>query len=168
MNRVTWLLPGALLSAALVAACSGSGGSGEALPGTCGAAGDAEVGLAVTSFVQGVVPQPFRFLVAVSGDSSLPDPGRQALQALGSMYLFPNDSAGQQKLLGELTTRGAAPTLLVLFRGVTNGRKGHASVRLEGRFEGGAEAGTKVPARDIALTCKGGAWDLAGASTPKP
>lgn len=151
----------AALALLLAAAC---GQSSEATPKAvvlaCPAPADAEFGAATGAYLRNITPHPQRFLVATSGDSALPDAGRQALQETGPTFLFPPDPALQARVRAILKAKGAWPTLLVLYHGTRRAGRGSVAIRLGGRFVGGAEDGQGAPSRAVWFQCNNGSWSL--------
>jgi hypothetical protein len=170
-------LPMFALAATLVA-CGGSKGGAHASSGSCQAPGPTEVATAVEQYIQKATPQPRRFLFEPTGDSALPDAGRQVLQNKGPTFLFPTDPAKQATVVGQLTSAGPYPALLVLYGGTTQPDPAQAVIHLRGRFvvgapeekatsEGGGGANATTPAQALYFRCQDDRWQFARAEEEK-
>src|SRR5687767_3350597 len=110
-----------LALAALTAACSG-GDSGDrprrVARGDCPVPGSALVAMAAEEYVERLKPTPRRFLLAVGGDTALPEPAKQVMQDKGPTYLYPADSAARQQIKERLADAGQWPALMVTYHGV--------------------------------------------------
>ena len=120
---------------------------------------------AVTQYLKDLTPKPQRFLVQSTGDSALPDAGREVLQNTGPTYLFPTDTAKQQTVLDMLAAKGPFPTLLVLYGGMEPVDGGRAVVRLHGRYTG-PEA-QPAPSKSVYFECKDDKWTFSSTSDQK-
>jgi hypothetical protein len=121
---------------------------------------------AVNQYLKNLTPKPQRFLVQSTGDSALPDAGREVLQNTGPTYLFPEDTAKQQTVLTMLTEKGPFPTLLVLYGGTEPAEDGRAVVHLSGRFTIGENAGP-APTRALYFECKDDKWSFSSSADQK-
>ena len=101
-------LPAAIVALALLlSACASASDNGRSFgSSSCAAPGDPVTAEAVTQYLKDLTPKPQRFLVQSTGDSALPDAGREVLQNTGPTYLFPTDTAKQQTVLSMLTAKG--------------------------------------------------------------
>lgn len=150
----------ALLSLPLATACSGksSNAAGHPVVIDCPAPAGTEIAAAVGEYVKGIEPTPRRFVTEATGDSALPDAGREALQNAGPTYLFPSDKAQQETFLTQLKAKGTYPTLLVLYGGIRQVDKSQAIVHLSGRFVMGQDSTGQPPARAMYFDCRDGTW----------
>ena len=150
-----------LAIAAVATACSGGeSGSGarRVAQGDCPAPGNALVAMAAEEYVERLKPTPRRFLLAVGGDTALPEAARQVMQDKGPTYLFPADTAAQQQIKDRLSGAGEWPALLVTYHGVNQDTEDRASVRLAGHWFIGELDGTRSPAQRIVFACDSARW----------
>ena len=150
-----------LALAAITAACSG-GDSGsrprQVARGDCPAPGSALVALAAEEYVERLKPTPRRFLLAVGGDTALPEAAKQVMQDKGPTYLYPADSAARQQIKDRLAGAGEWPALMVTYHGVQQDTEDRASVRLAGHWIIGELDGTRAPAQRIVFACDSARW----------
>ena len=150
-----------LALAAFLAACSGGGESGgqrRVAQGDCAAPGSALVAMAAEEYVERMTPTPRRFLLAVGGDTALPEPAKQVMQDKGPTYLYPADTAVQRQLKDRLAGAGEWPALMVTYHGVQQDAEDRASVRLAGHWVIGELDGTRAPAQRIVFACDSARW----------
>ena len=152
--------------AVLLSACASASENGRSFGSSrCTAPGGPVTAEAVTQYLKDLTPKPQRFLVQSTGDSALPDAGREVLQNTGPTYLFPEDTAKQQTVLTMLAEKGEFPTLLVLYGGTEPADGGRAVVRLLGRYTG--ENAQPAPSKAIYFECKDDRWTFASTSDQK-
>lgn len=154
-----------LALAGSVAACSGSdsGGDSAGRPrqvarGDCPVPGNALVAMAAEEYVERIKPTPRRFLLAVGGDTALPEAAKQVMQDKGPTYLYPADSAARQQIKDRLAGAGEWPALMVTYHGVQQDTEDRASVRLAGHWIIGELDGTRSPAQRIVFACDSARW----------
>ena len=151
-----------LAIAAVATACSGGGESGggarTVARGDCPAPGNALVAMAAKEYVERMTPTPRRFLLAVGGDTALPEAAKQVMQDKGPTYLFPADTTAQQQIKDRLAGAGEWPALLVTYHGVNQDTEDRASVRLAGHWFIGELDGTRAPAQRIVFACDSARW----------
>lgn len=150
-----------LALAAIATACSGGGESGgqrRVARGDCPVPGNALVAMAAEEYVERMEPTPRRFLLAVGGDTALPEAAKQVMQDKGPTYLFPADSALQAQIRDRLGGAGTWPALMVTFHGVRQDSEDRASVRLAGHWVVGELDGTRAPAQRIVFACDSARW----------
>lgn len=168
MNTHSKCLPAAIAAlAVLLSACASASDNGRSFGSSgCAAPGDPVTAEAVTQYLKDLTPKPQRFLIQASGDSALPDAGRQVLQATGPTYLFPEDTAKQETVLAMLTEKGPFPTLLILYGGLEPADGGRAMVRLTGRYTTGENPGP-APTKAFYFECRDDSWSFANAADQK-
>lgn len=161
-------LPAAIAAlAVLLSACASASDNGRSFGSSgCAEPGDPVIAEAVTQYLKDLTPKPQRFLIQATGDSALPDAGRQVLQATGPTYLFPEDTAKQATVLSMLVEKGPFPTLLVLYGGTEPADGGRAVVHLNGRFTTGETAGPG-PSKALYFECKDDRWSFASTAEQK-
>ncbi|HET7551208.1 MAG TPA: hypothetical protein VFK04_07945 [Gemmatimonadaceae bacterium] len=161
-------LPAAIAAlAVLLSACASASDNGRSFgSSSCAAPGDPVTAEAVNQYLKDLTPKPQRFLVQSTGDSALPDAGREVLQNTGPTYLFPEDTAKQQTVLAMLTEKGPFPTLLVLYGGTEPAEGGRAVVHLGGRFTTGDNPGP-APSKALYFECKDNQWSFASSADQK-
>ena len=150
-----------LALAAVTVACSSGDSGGEqrtASRGDCPAPGNAVVAMAAREYVERMNPKPLRFLLAVGGDTALPEAARQVMQDKGPTYLFPADSSAQAQLRDKLKGAGDWPALMVTYHGTRQDADERASVRLAGHWVTGDLDGTRAPAQSIVFACDSARW----------
>src|SRR6478672_439970 len=153
-------VPAVLLAAALtLAACSGGDSKKTAAGVTCRQSTDSATCRAVVAYAKSSDPFAQRFLCASSGDSALPEVGVEALQDRGPTWLFPADSAGRTKVRDRLND-GIANTLLVYWHGTQQEGDTAMTIRLSGRYIGGAREGTLSKAKVYRFKCPEDRWVL--------
>lgn len=161
-------MPAAALLAAVGGCGGGSGGSAQS-GANCPALDSPEYTSAIDRYLEGLDPQPLRFLYYATGDSALPDAARSALQSKGPTYLYPADPADQKKQLDNLKTKGAAVTLLLLYTGVDTTKTG-STIGFAGRYLDKDDSGKVSPAKSIPFRCRDHQWqapDTSAAPTAK-
>ena len=160
-------LPAAIAAlAVLLSACASASEHGRSFGSSnCAAPGGPVTAEAVTQYLKDLTPKPQRFLVQSTGDSALPDAGREVLQSTGPTYLFPTDTAKQQTVLTMLTAKGPFPTLLILYGGTAPAEGGRAVVRLNGRYTG--EDAGPAPSKAVYFECKDDKWTFTSSSDQK-
>ena len=143
-------------------ACSGGGESGDrprqVARGDCPVPGNTLVAMAAKEYVERMKPTPRRFLLAVGGDTALPEAARQVMQDKGPTYLYPADSAAQQQIKDKLAGAGEWSSLMVTYHGVQQDTEDKASVRLAGHWVVGELDGTRAPAQRIVFACDSARW----------
>lgn len=161
-------LPAAIAAlAVLLSACASASDNGRSFgSSSCAAPGDPVTAEAVTQYLKNLTPKPQRFLVQSTGDSALPDAGREVLQNTGPTYLFPEDTAKQATVVAMLMEKGPFPTLLVLYGGTEPADGGRAVVHLSGRFTTGDNPGP-APTRALYFECKDNQWSFASSADQK-
>ena len=150
-----------LALAAVVAACSGGGdsdGGRQVVRGDCPVPGNALVAMAAEEYVERMTPTPRRFLLAVGGDTALPEAAKQVMQDKGPTYLYSSDTAAQRALKARLADAGEWPALMVTYHGVNQDTEDKASVRLAGHWVVGELDGTRAPAQRIVFACDSARW----------
>ncbi len=150
-----------LVLAAVVTACSGGGESGaqrQVARGDCPVPGSSLVAAAAEEYVERLKPTPRRFLLAVGGDTALPEPAKQVMQDKGPTYLYPGDTSAQRQIRDRLVGAGEWPTLMVTYHGVQQDTEDRASVRLAGHWVIGELDGTRAPAQRIVFACDSARW----------
>jgi hypothetical protein len=154
-----------LIAAVLtLAACSGGDSRKTAAGVTCRQSKDSATWRAVVAYAKSSDPYAQRFLSAAAGDSALPEIGLEALQDRGPTWLFPADSAGRTKVRDRLND-GIANTLLVYWHGTQFEGDTAMTIRLSGRYIGGANEGTVARSKVYRFKCPEDRWVLAD-STP--
>jgi hypothetical protein len=168
MNTHSKCLPAAIAAlAVLLSACASASDNGRSFGSSgCAAPGDPVTAEAVTQYLKGLTPTPQRFLIQTSGDSALPDAGRQVLQGTGPTYLFPEDTAKQSSVLAMLTEKGPFPTLLILYGGMEPAEGGRAVVHLTGRYTTGETVGP-APTKALYFECKDDRWTFSSTTDQK-
>lgn len=158
----------------LVAACAGGTPADRAsLADSAAAAGPScvspdttPVGLAVLDFITTAQPLPKRFLSAAGTDSAVPDDGFKVLQDKGPTYFYSSDTVAQRKIREKLEEVGPYPSMLVVFRGTTEGEQGKTvTVRLGGHYVGGDDHGKVAATRSYDVTCEPAGWKVAASKT---
>lgn len=153
-------VPAVVVAAALtLAACSGGDSRKTAAGVTCRQSNDSATWRAVVAYAKSSQPYAQRFLSAASGDSALPEVGVEALQDRGPTWLFPADSAGRTKVRDRLND-GIANTLLVYWHGFQQEGDTAMTVRLNGRYIGGAHEGTVAKGMVYRFKCPEDRWVL--------
>lgn len=150
------------LAVVTVACSSGdSGGGGErrtAARGDCPVPGNALVASAAREYIERMNPKPMRFLLAVGGDTALPEAARQVMQDRGPTYLYPADSSAQAQIRDRLKGAGDWPALMVTHHGTRQDTDERAIVRLGGHWVVGDLDGTRAPAQSIIFACDSARW----------
>ena len=147
--------------AAAVACSSGGDSDGQrrtAARGDCPAPGNALVAMAAREYVERLEPKPLRFLLAVGGDTALPEAARQVMQDKGPTYLYPADSSAQAQIRDRLAGAGEWSALMVTYHGTRQDADDRASVRLAGHWVLGDLDGTRAPARSVVFACDSARW----------
>ncbi len=158
-------VPAVVLAAVLtLAACSGGDSRKTPAGATCRQSNDSATWRAVVAFAKSSDPYAQRFLSASTGDSALPEVGVEALQDRGPTWLFPADSAGRTKVRDRLND-GVANTLLVYWHGFQHEGDTAMTIRLSGRYIGGAHEGKVATEKVYRFKCPDDRWVLAD-STP--
>lgn len=153
--------------AVLLSACASASDNGRSFGSSgCAAPGDPETAEAVTQYLKGLTPKPQRFLIQATGDSALPDAGRQVIQAAGPTYLFPEDTAKQTTVLTMLLEKGPFPTLLILYGGTEPADGNRAVIRLTGRYTSGDNVGP-APTKALYFECKDDRWSFTSTADQK-
>lgn len=150
-----------LALAAIVTACSGGGdssGQRRTARGDCPAPGNALIAQAAEEYIERMTPTPRRFLLAVGGDTALPEAARQVMQDKGPTYLYPADSNAQVQIRDRLAGAGEWPALMVTYHGTRQDTDDQASVRLAGHWVVGELDGTRAPARSVVFACDSARW----------
>lgn len=160
-------MPGTALLIAL-GACGGGSGGGAQASGKCGAPDGPEITSALDQYLDGLDPQPLRFLYYAVGDSALPDQALAELQGKGPTYIWPSDPAQQKKQLESLKDKGDVVTLLVLYTGMDTTKTSSSSIGFAGRFMDDADSAKSVPAERIGLQCRGDQWQVIPAPNATP
>ena len=168
MKTYSKCLPAAIAAlAVLLSACASASDNGRSFgSSSCAAPGDPVTAEAVTQYLKNLTPKPQRFLVQSTGDSALPDAGREVLQNTGPTYLFPEDTAKQATVVAMLMEKGPFPTLLVLYGGTEPADGGRAVVHLSGRFTTGDNPGP-APTRALYFECKDDRWTFSSTTDQK-
>ena len=160
-------VPAVVVAAALMlAACSGGEGRKTASGVTCRQSNDSATWRAVVAYAKSSDPFAQRFLSAASGDSALPEVGVEALQDRGPTWLFPADSAGRTKVRDRLND-GIANTLLVYWHGFQQEGDTAMTIRLSGRYIGGAREGAVAKAKVYRFKCPDDKWVLTDSTEAK-
>ena len=150
-----------LALAAITTSCSGgsdSSGQRRVARGDCPAPGNALVAMAAEEYIERMTPTPRRFLLAVGGDTALPEAARQVMQDKGPTYLYPADSNAQVQIRDRLSGAGDWPALMVTYHGTRQDTENQASVRLAGHWVIGELDGTRAPARSVVFACDSARW----------
>lgn len=160
-------VPALVVAAVLVlAACSGGESSKTTAGVTCRQSKDSATWRAVVAYAKSSNPFAQRFLSAASGDSALPEVGVEALQDRGPTWLFPADSAGRTKVRDRLND-GIANTLLVYWHGTQFEGDTAMTIRLSGRYIGGAKEGTVAGSKVYRFKCPDDRWVLTDSTEAK-
>jgi len=165
--RAVLVMPASALLIAL-GACGGGSGSGAQASGKCAVPDGPEITSALDQYLDGLDPQPLRFLYYAVGDSALPDQALTELQAKGPTYIWPSDPAQQKKQLESLKDKGEAVTLLVLWTGMDTTSTSNSSIGFAGRFMDKADTAKKAPPKSIKLQCSGNQWQVMPAAKASP
>jgi hypothetical protein len=124
---------------------------------------------AFDEYMVGLSPTPRRFLNAAGTDSALPEAVFTGIQRKGPAYLYPGDQAQRQAVLDKLSSVGAWPTLLVLWRGNEVVDDTTLAIRLAGHYVGGAEDGKQAPVKAMYFACDTVPWQyVRTAEEPAP
>jgi len=160
-------VPAVVVAAALIlAACSGGDSRKTAAGVTCRQSNDSATWRAVVAYTKSADPFAQRFLSASAGDSALPEVGVAALQDRGPTWLFPADSAGRSKVRDRLND-GVANTMLVYWHGFQQEGDTAMTIRLSGRYIGGAHEGTVAPSKVYRFKCPDDRWVLTDSTDTK-
>lgn len=173
MRRFCSLPISALALALIIAACasdeqqqperSGATSSCEESPRTSVYAD------AFDEYMAGLSPTPRRFLNAAGTDSALPEAVFSGIQRKGPAYLYPGDPAQRQAVLDKLSSVGAWPTLLVLWRGNEVVDDTTIAIRLAGHYVGGTDDGKPAPVKAMYFACDTVPWQhIRTAEEPAP
>ena len=158
-------MPAAALLVAL-GACGGSGDTAQAAS-ACPALDVPEFTSAINQYLDGLDPQPLRFLFYATGDSALPEPAQSALGLKGPTYMWPTDPLQQEKQLESLRMKGTAVTLLVLYTGIDTTKTG-SSIGFGGRYMDKADTGKTSPNKRISFQCRNHQWQTVPAAGAAP
>ena len=160
-------VPAVIAAVALtLAACSGGDSKKTAAGVTCRQSNDSATWRAVVAYAKSSDPFAQRFLSAASGDSALPEVGVEALQDRGPTWLFPADSAGRTKVRDRLND-GVANTMLVYWHGIQQEGDTAMTIRLSGRYVGGAREGTVARSKVYRFKCPDDRWVLTDSTEAK-
>jgi hypothetical protein len=113
---------------------------------------------AFDEYMVGLSPTPRRFLNAAGTDSALPEAVFSGIQRKGPAYLYPGDPAQRQAVLDKLSSVGAWPTLLVLWRGNEVVDDTTIAIRLAGHYVGGDDDGKLAPVKAMYFACDTVPW----------